>query len=151
MKKQTKQFIDMALTSDETVSGEHKRLVMEAVNLEPYLPDKIFLTQHETAHVLSISRQTVRSLVKQGILHPVDINWPRITAIQRGGIVDTRQSQKAPPYSQKLRSGHIDTKRGSYCLENTRKIWVVLWWFYIEVIQAPTRVQTGIWHLPDQA
>ncbi len=74
MKKQTKQFIDMALTSDETVSGEHKRLVMEAVNLEPYLPDKIFLTQHETAHVLSISRQTVRSLVKQGILHPVDIN-----------------------------------------------------------------------------
>ena len=34
MKKQTKQFIDMALTSDETVSGEHKKLVMEAVNLE---------------------------------------------------------------------------------------------------------------------
>lgn len=74
MKKQTKQFIEMALTSDETVSGEHKKQVLAAVNLEPCLPDKIFLTQHETAHVLSISRQSVRNMVIQGVLHPVDIN-----------------------------------------------------------------------------
>ena len=74
MKKQTKQFIEMALSADETVSGEHKRLVMEAVHLEPYLPDKIFLNQNETAHVLSTTRQTVRSMVKRGVLHPLDIN-----------------------------------------------------------------------------
>ena len=97
MKKQTKQFIEMALTSDETVSGEHKRLVMEAVDLEPYLPDKIFLTQHETAHVLSMSRQTVHNLVKQGILHPVDINGQ---GLLRYSVEELKSlgPPKKPPY-----------------------------------------------------
>jgi len=98
MKKQTKQFIELALTSDETVSGEHKRLVMEAVNPEPYLPDKIFLNQNQTAHVLSMSRQTVRSLVKQGVLHPVDINGQ---GLFRYSVEELKHlgPPKKPPYN----------------------------------------------------
>lgn len=97
MKKQTKQFIEMALTSDETVSGEHKKQIMEAVNLEPYLPDKIFLNQNETAHVLSMTRQTVRNLVKQDILHPVDINGQGLLRYRVDELKSLGRPKK-PPY-----------------------------------------------------
>ncbi len=50
------------------------RCIVGSVNRAPFLPDKIFLTQHETAHVLSMSRQSVRNLVLKGVLHPVGIN-----------------------------------------------------------------------------
>ncbi|MCF8131361.1 MAG: hypothetical protein K9N10_22860 [Deltaproteobacteria bacterium] len=73
MKAQTKMFIEMAINSDSTVSGEHRDRILKAVNAIPSLPDKVFLNQRETAYVLSVTRQTVGNMVKNRRLKPVDI------------------------------------------------------------------------------
>ena len=64
MKAQTRNFIEMAVASDPTISGEHRDMIMKAVNTTPRLPDKVCLNQNETAYVLSVTRQTLGNMLK---------------------------------------------------------------------------------------
>ena len=74
MKAQTRRMIEMVLDADDSVSDSQKSQVMEILGRKPDTPVKSYLTQREVAQSLSVSRQTVHNMVKQGILHPVDIN-----------------------------------------------------------------------------
>jgi len=74
MKIQTKKLMEIILNADGGVSNVQKKQVMRILECKPNIPIKIYLTQQEVAWALSVSRQTVHSMVKQGILHPLDIN-----------------------------------------------------------------------------
>lgn len=74
MKTQTLKMLEMILNADTSVSDAQKLQAIKILGQKPDIPVKIYLAQQEVAQTLSVSRQTVHNMVKQGVLNPVDIN-----------------------------------------------------------------------------
>ncbi|VGO22559.1 helix-turn-helix domain-containing protein [Pontiella sulfatireligans] len=98
MQRQTKHLIEIAMKADHSVSGIHFAKVMEAVNDDQTLPEKLCFTQKEVAYALSMSRQTVRTLVQKRILNPVDISGEGLWRYPKKQIED-RLKQHGEPAS----------------------------------------------------
>ena len=73
MKDNTKLMIELALEGDSTVSSARRQAILSAISSEIEQLPAAFLTQAEAARELSVTRQTVRNLVKAGKLHPIEI------------------------------------------------------------------------------
>lgn len=95
MHRQTKHLIELALKADPSVTGVHYARIMEAVNMEHPLPDKLCLTQREAAYVLSMSRQSVRNLVQKGVIQPVDISGEGMLRYPLKQLVDLIESRSS--------------------------------------------------------
>jgi len=86
------------MKADHSVSGIHFAKVMEAVDEERILPEKLCFTQRETAYVLSMSRQSVYSLVRKGILKPVDISGEGMLRYPKKQLEELIKQRGKPPY-----------------------------------------------------
>lgn len=73
MKETTKQIIEAAMTGDATISDRQRDSVLAMLQktTPPLVP--LLLKQSEVAQLLSVTRQTVYNMVKQGLLNPVEI------------------------------------------------------------------------------
>ena len=70
MKKQTEEILKAVLNNDQTIKDIIKDQVLSLLTgKEPPTKPKL-LTQNETAKFLSVSRQTIYTMTKSGILKP---------------------------------------------------------------------------------
>ena len=70
-------LLQTVVTSDTTLSQEQKLSLRSLIEGRPTSqnspPEKLLLTQKDTAKLLSISRVTLWRMTRDGILHPVEI------------------------------------------------------------------------------
>jgi len=75
MKKSTYAIVSAALNADDTVTSDQRSaavaILRERVSSSGPLP--LLLTQSQVAHLLGMSRFTIRRLVLENRLHPVKI------------------------------------------------------------------------------
>jgi len=93
VRKSTRQIVDGARRSDPTVSDQQWESAIAILegSTPPVTPE--LLKQRDVAAMLSVSRQTVLSLTKEGKLHPVELTPGRtFSAETRHGTSYTRST-----------------------------------------------------------
>ena len=73
MKQGTKIIIEAALSGDSAISHQQQESVLAILEKKSPPVTPLLLKQSEVSRLLSVARQTVHNMVKDGLLHPVVI------------------------------------------------------------------------------
>ncbi|MDP8217787.1 MAG: helix-turn-helix domain-containing protein [Candidatus Theseobacter exili] len=77
MKSSTKAIIEVALSGDPSVSSGQQDSVLAILGKKTPPSVPLLLKQGDVADILSVSRQTIHNMVKDGLIHPVVIKEGR--------------------------------------------------------------------------